>query len=254
MSAPLFPGTSDAAEGSTVRRGLQWRPAVSPVRLVLPATISRQIGRFDRAVDAAVARRWRGRPLPDRLFYSASALGDFSLLWHLIGTTRALGSPRHQHQAVRLVVSLGVESVLINSGVKSLFRRTRPPFEQRHHRHQLRRPRSSSFPSGHATSGFMAATLLADRSGRWRPVWYGLAVIVAASRVHVGIHHASDVIVGALVGTALGRVVLRVWPLPPPASSDAGPPEERALDVDIRRIGQTAVTPVGTKGNEPALS
>ncbi|HSH23058.1 MAG TPA: phosphatase PAP2 family protein [Acidimicrobiales bacterium] len=254
MSAPLLPGTSDAAEGPTVRRGLHWRPAVSPVRLVLPATIGRQISRFDRAVDAAVARRWRGRPLPDRLFYSASALGDFSLLWHLIGTTRALGSPRHQHQAVRLAVSLGVESVLINSGVKSLFRRTRPPFEQRHHRHQLRRPRSSSFPSGHATSGFMAATLLADRSGRWRPVWYGLAVIVAASRVHVGIHHASDVIVGALVGTALGRVVLRVWPLPPPAISDAGPPEERALDVGIRRIGQTPVTPVGTKGNEPALS
>lgn len=261
-AASLLPGTAHTGGGPTIRPAWAGRPAVSPLRLVLPPALSRQIRRFDGAVDAAVARRLRGRPLPDRLFYSASALGDFSLLWHLIGTTRALGSPRHQHQAVRLAVSLGVESVLINSGVKSLFRRTRPPYEDRHHRHQLRRPRSSSFPSGHATSGFMAATLLADRSGRWRPVWYGLAVIVAASRVHVGIHHASDVIVGALVGTALGRIVLRIWPLPPPASSDVGPSEEEAtVDVGTCGVGRGAWTPVtpagpgaGNNGNEPALS
>lgn len=205
----------------SVRRPPDRRPPVSPLRLVLPPQISRRIGAFDRAVDAAVARHLRGRPAVDRLFYTASALGDYSLLWHIIGTSRALGSPHHQHRAVRLAVSLGVESVLINTGVKSLFRRTRPPWEQDDHRLHLRRPRSSSFPSGHATSGFMAATVLGDGGGPSCLVWYGLATVVAASRVHVGIHHASDVIVGALVGTALGRVILRVWPLPEPELAQA---------------------------------
>ena len=197
------------------------RPALIPLPLSLPPVIGGRVRRFDHAVDAVVARHLRGRRGVDRLFYTASALGDYSLLWHLLGTARALGPPGNDRHALRLTVSLGVESLLVNNGVKSLFRRTRPPWEERTHRHQLRRPRSSSFPSGHATSGFMAATLLADGSRRWRPVWYGLATIVAASRVHVGIHHASDVVVGAVVGTALGRLVLRVWPLPPPEEAGA---------------------------------
>ena len=195
------------------------RPGGSPLRLVLPPGASKRIAAFDRAVDTAVANHLRGRPTVDRLFYTASALGDFSLLWHLVGTARALGSVHHEHQALRLAASLGLESVLINAGVKSLFQRTRPPREE-HHLHHLRRPSSSSFPSGHATSGFMAATLLSEGSRSLRVVWYATATVVAASRVHVGIHHASDVVVGALIGTALGRLVLRVWPIP---RGQAGP-------------------------------
>jgi undecaprenyl-diphosphatase len=58
----------------------------------------------------------------------------------------------------------------------------------------------------------MAATLLADRS-KIKPAWYGLASIVAASRIHVRIHHASDVVVGAGLGLALGRLARKLVPL-----------------------------------------
>ena len=46
-----------------------------------------------------------------------------------------------------------------------------------------------------------------------KPVWYGLAAIVAASSIHVRIHHASDVLVGAGSGLALGRAIRKVFPL-----------------------------------------
>ncbi len=85
---------------------------------------------------------------------------------------------------------------------------------------QVRQPRTSSFPSGHASAAAMAATLLADRS-RAPALWYGVAAVVATSRIHVSIHHASDVVAGAAVGLALGRVALRVWPLPADASAPA---------------------------------
>jgi undecaprenyl-diphosphatase len=55
---------------------------------------------------------------------------------------------------------------------------------------------------------------LSDDDALW-PLYYSVAVVVAASRVHVRIHHASDVIVGAALGTAFGLVVRRVYPLPP---------------------------------------
>ena len=203
-------GLSDAAIaalGGTppdVQRG-----PVSPVRWLLPPGLSRWVAAFDRGVELGFDRL-RGRRHLDRLFYTASALADYSLLWHLAGTGRALLSAQHEREALRLGVALGVESVAINVGVKSLFRRTRPR-RQEHERHFLRQPRSSSFPSGHATSGFMAATLLSEGQPRWRRIgWHALASVVAASRVHVGIHHPSDVVAGALIGTGLGHLVRRI--------------------------------------------
>ncbi|HVL03510.1 MAG TPA: phosphatase PAP2 family protein [Acidimicrobiales bacterium] len=203
-------GLSDAAIaalGGTppdVQRG-----PVSPIRWLLPPGLGRWVTAFDRSVELGFDRL-RGRRHLDRLFYTASALADYSLLWHLAGTGRALFSAQHEREALRLGVALGVESVAINVGVKSLFRRTRPR-RQEHEHHFLRQPRSSSFPSGHATSGFMAATLLSEGQSRWRRIgWHVVASVVAASRVHVGIHHPSDVVAGALIGIGLGHLVRRV--------------------------------------------
>jgi undecaprenyl-diphosphatase len=184
------------------------RPAVDPATFALPAPLAQRVRAFDASADAWF-ERWRGNPVADRVFFSASALGDFSLLWHLAGTVDALRG--HERRTVRLVAALGVETVLINGVVKSLFRRDRPDWDQ-HRPHKLRKPLSSSFPSGHATSGFMAATLLgAGRSRPTKVAWYGVAAVVAASRVHVKIHHASDVVGGAAIGLGLGAAVKRLW-------------------------------------------
>jgi undecaprenyl-diphosphatase len=69
----------------------------------------------------------------------------------------------------------------------------------------------------------MAATLLADGGrgpGRW--AWYGLAAVVAGSRIHTRSHHASDVLAGAALGLVLGRVAKQAWPLPRPGT-EQGP-------------------------------
>jgi undecaprenyl-diphosphatase len=174
--------------------------------------IRADISRFDLAADRGF-QRLRGHRVPDKVFYVASDLGDFSLVWMILGALRGLRSERDWHAAVRLGAAAGAESFLINVVVKSFFRRTRPIVETAHPYH-LRIPRTSSFPSGHATSAFSAALLLSDDDVLW-PLYYSIAVIVAASRVHVRIHHASDVAVGALLGTALGLLARRLYPLPP---------------------------------------
>jgi undecaprenyl-diphosphatase len=172
--------------------------------------VRRRVGRFDARADTAFDAL-RGHPAVDRFFYGASELGDFSLLWLVLAGVRALRSERDQRAAARLVVGLVAESFLINAVVKSLFRRRRPnvlvdrPL-------RLRVPRTSSFPSGHATSAFVAAVLLSEDDGLWI-VYYPLAAVVAASRVYVKIHHASDVLVGAAMGVAMGTVGRRLMPL-----------------------------------------
>jgi len=153
----------------------------------------------------------RGNPTFDRLFYAASELGDHSRLWHLLATGRAAASLRAEPAALRVVVALAVESGLVNGVVKSLFNRSRPiNTEQRPLR--LRIPRTSSFPSGHASSATMAAILLADKS-KMGPLYGAAAALVALSRIHVRIHHASDIAGGVVVGAALASAVKKISPL-----------------------------------------
>ena len=172
------------------------------------------LGPIGTSLDDAVDRVWdrlRGNPVMDRLFYTASELGDFSLIWHLLGTARGVATRGGTREATRLALALGAESALVNGVVKSAFRRERP-IHDADQPHQLRQPLTSSFPSGHASAAFLAATLLSERS-KVKPLWYGLAAIVATSRIHVRIHHASDVVVGAGIGLALGRLVRKAVPL-----------------------------------------
>jgi undecaprenyl-diphosphatase len=176
----------------------------------LPA-LRRWVRAFDARADAAFDRI-RGNPVADRIFYTASAVGDFSLLWLALAAARGLRSERDWHAAVRAAAVLGVESLVVNAGVKSLFRRRRPPWDQPRPL-RLRRPRSSSFPSGHATAAACAAVVLGEGDPLW-PVYALLAALVAASRVHVKIHHASDVVAGIPIGLAFGLAARRLAPLP----------------------------------------
>ncbi len=173
------------------------------------ASGSAWIERFDSRVDA-ILEPWRDSPVAARLFASASHLGDFSLLWHLAGAARGTTSDRRATQAVALSALLGAESLVVNQGIKRLFRRERPT-QSGDERFAVRTPSTSSFPSGHASSAFFAATLLTALDGRKSaPWWFGLASVVATSRVVVRIHHASDVLGGAVVGLGLG-LLARPW-------------------------------------------
>jgi len=175
--------------------------------------MTRRIDRFDEIVDDAFAHL-RGHRRIDRLFYGASAVGDHGMIWVMLGALRGLRGDHHWRAAVRVGLAVGVESVVVNLGVKSLFRRSRPVISQPRP-FPLRVPLTSSFPSGHATSAFCAATLLADGDPHLAPLYFGAATVVALSRIHVRIHHASDVVGGMAIGLLLGQVAKRIAPLAP---------------------------------------
>ena len=89
------------------------------------------------------------------------------------------------------------------------------PTETGDPRFRVRRPSTSSFPSGHASAAFFAAAILTTATGRaLAPVWYSAAVTVAISRAYVRIHHPSDVVGGAALGAALGVAGSRVFSMP----------------------------------------
>ena len=67
-------------------------------------------------------------------------------------------------------------------------------------------PIDASFPSGHTAGSFAAATALAGFYPRQRPILLGLAAGVGLSRVYLGHHFVSDVLVGAGLGAGLGAL------------------------------------------------
>jgi len=173
--------------------------------------LRRRVTRLDDGVDGWFTPL-RGRPVPDRVFYLASEGADYSRAWHAIGLAMAIVTPTRWRHSVRLAIALGVESAVVNGVLKNVFPRERPPLLD-DATYEVRRPKTRSFPSGHASSATLTAVLLTDAVPRLRLLWWALAAIVSASRVHNRMHHGSDVAAGAVIGTAMGVAVKRRWPL-----------------------------------------
>ena len=67
----------------------------------------------------------------------------------------------------------------------------------------------ASFPSGHSGNSFMMAMILSNYLGR-SISFFALAIGIAASRVYLEDHYLSDVVVGSVIGLAIGQIIITV--------------------------------------------
>lgn len=66
-----------------------------------------------------------------------------------------------------------------------------------------------SFPSGHATTSFCLATVIAMRYPKLRYPIFIVAILVALSRPYIGVHYPSDILVGSILGIFIGYIVTK---------------------------------------------
>ena len=164
---------------------------------------------FDSAGDR-ILEPLRANSITKTVFGIASTVGDFSIIWHVTGLIYAIGSLQRFHQAIALSIALGAESIIVNQGVKRIFRRERPTVSG-DDRFDVRQPSTSSFPSGHASSATVAAIILIWMTGFPLAIlWIIMAGVVALSRVVVRIHHLSDIVGGVITGTILGAIAVPI--------------------------------------------
>ena len=161
-------------------------------------------------IDDLVDEAWeqiREIPGADRVFYGASEAANFSKIWHGLGIAQAIVM-RDPKRALKTSAALGIEASLVNGPIKSLFERERPDVDPEDRPMKLRKPKTSSFPSGHASAAVVAASFLTpgmNPVGKF--LIRMLAFVVSTSRIHVKIHHATDVAAGAVTGWALARAI-----------------------------------------------
>jgi membrane-associated phospholipid phosphatase len=107
------------------------------------------------------------------------------------------------------MASILLTSTVVNAVLKPLRRRRRP--DRAAHKvpiaRQVAMPETTSFPSGHAASAFAFATGVTRELPTVGIPLHAVAVLVAYSRVHTGVHYPLDVVAGSVLGSSLSPVV-----------------------------------------------
>lgn len=148
-------------------------------------------------------------PMLDPVMKVITSLGNAGILWILL--TVLLLIPKQTRRvgmisALALLASLLVSNILI----KNLVARTRPYNAIAALIPIVPKPSEFSFPSGHTASSFASATVFY----RKLPKKYGIlamtmAVLIALSRLYVGVHYPTDVLAGIISG--IGCSYLGEW-------------------------------------------
>jgi undecaprenyl-diphosphatase len=141
----------------------------------------------------------------------SSRLGD-GWLWVATGLLLLLGrSSACLRTLAEVAVALGIASSALVL-LKRRFRRARPCDYARHPHFDVRplalfKEDRFSFPSGHTLNAFAVSAVVALSFPPLAPALFAVAASVGASRVVLGLHFLSDVLVGAVLGLAIGGAV-----------------------------------------------
>jgi membrane-associated phospholipid phosphatase len=181
---------------------------------------------FDaRLADALRDEQAKGNRAIDQIAHTAKFFGGPGPI--IIGSTMYVVGrfghvPRLAELALHGTEAVGVGAA-IATGIKIVAGRARPYVSADTNPRDfgfgrgLKDDRNKSFPSGHATAAFSAAAAVVTETHEWwpqstwyvAPIMYGGATVVGLSRMYDDQHWASDVLMGAAIGTFAGLKTVR---------------------------------------------
>ena len=171
-------------------------------------TTHHQMLQFIASRDHKLMRKVNQWPAPKwvRLWAMAATRAGDGWLWYLTGLAVILAGGPARFTAVAAAGSAALVGVGLFIAIKKLSGRKRPCEIEPHCWANLLPPDQFSFPSGHTITAFAVAVSF----GIFYPIALGpllfCALSIATSRILLGMHFLSDVIVGAVIGTGLALV------------------------------------------------
>ena len=176
-------------------------------------TVARAVWRQVEAGDYGLmlrVHRWLA-PRPLRvLMVTASRLGDGWLWWALGVTLLVFGGP-HRFVAISAGAAAAGIGILIFCSLKHASRRKRPFEIVPHCWATIPPPDRYSFPSGHTITAFAVALSIGHFYPMLLMALVVMAVLIAVSRILLGMHFLTDVVAGSIIGITLGRLSFHIF-------------------------------------------
>jgi len=172
----------------------------------------------DRGIAEALNRAVAASPPLIKVLEAVTTLGGNSAIWWLVTVGAACMLIRRRLRLAAYLVVVGAGALVLTPLIKMFVGRVRPVVPD-----PIIAAPGNSFPSGHTLNatvfcGALLLVLLPAIPHRWRRPAIGLAValavIVGFSRAALGVHYASDVVGGWLLGVAwigITAYAFRLW-------------------------------------------
>lgn len=142
----------------------------------------------------------------DKFMVFVTHCGDKGYIW-IAAALIMCASRKYRRCGITLLFGLLAGVLIGNIVLKNLICRDRPCWIREIDDLLLAVPKDYSFPSGHTLSSFLAATVIVRRHRRLGIAAFTAAALIAFSRMYLYVHFPTDIIGGAVVGSAIGLSV-----------------------------------------------
>lgn len=145
-------------------------------------------------------------PYLDKVMYRATNLGGAIFSSLLVIILIFIGSANIRLMGFELLATLTISQVIVHS-LKLIMSRERPyKILDKLNTFGINL-KDYSFPSGHTTAAFSMATTIAMNIPKLTIIVFTLGIIVAISRIYLGVHYPTDVAAGIIIGLVTGLIV-----------------------------------------------
>jgi undecaprenyl-diphosphatase len=176
-------------------------------------TVTRAVWGYIDSRDRRLMRkvhRWRPPRWFRILMILSTRCGD-GWLWYSLGCILLIfGGPRRFAAVLASGAAAGA-GILLFKFLKRVSHRARPCHLEPHCWSRVLPPDRFSFPSGHSITAFAMAICIGSFYPQLLEALLFLAVCIAVSRIILGMHFLSDVIVGSAIGAALGCTAFHIF-------------------------------------------
>ncbi len=138
----------------------------------------------------------------DNIMPVVTAFGNMGMFWVVVALIIS-AKRKYRKCSITMMIGMIMGVILGNFVVKNIVRRDRPCWINEIGDMLIANPQDFSFPSGHTMSSFIAATILFYYDKRLGVPSFGVALLIAFSRMYLYVHFPTDIIGGAMLGVGI---------------------------------------------------